>query len=149
MRDELLQPTVPAVDPSRPPPWRQSSQAYVAFFGGTLAATVIAVANSGRLGASPRQRAAILGTGLAVLALAVPLVLWSVRSDSGISLRLLTRIPAVAAYAIQARIVRPLDRAFSLRGGERASLWAPGLATVVGCGLVETFLFVLVVGYAR
>ncbi|MDQ1647234.1 MAG: hypothetical protein QOJ50_3418 [Cryptosporangiaceae bacterium] len=149
MRDELLQPTVPALDPSRTPPWRQSSQAYVAFFGGTLAGTVIAWVNSGRLGASARQRAAIVGTGVVLLALAVPVVLWAVRSDSGLSLRLLTRIPAVAAYGIQARIVRPLDRSFSLRGGERASLWAPGLVTVVGCGLVEAFLFVVVAGYAR
>ena len=70
MSDELLRPTIAAgVDP-KVQPWRLNSQAYVAFFGGVIAATTIAWLNSGRLGVERGKRWLIVATGAVLVWLA-------------------------------------------------------------------------------
>ncbi|MDQ3587759.1 MAG: OST3/OST6 family protein [Actinomycetota bacterium] len=49
-------------------PWRLSSQVYVAFFGGVLAVTVIALTNAPRLRTPVSRQAVIAGIGAIGLA---------------------------------------------------------------------------------
>jgi hypothetical protein len=37
-----------------------------------------------------------------------------------------------------------MDRAFQLRAGEYGSLWGPGIAAVIGGGLIEAILLAIV-----
>jgi len=146
MSDELLRPTIAAgVDP-KVQPWRLNSQAYVAFFGGVIAATIIAWLNSGRLGVERGKRWLIVATG--VLGLAVVVTLFAVLNDDGErtqSLRIFVRVIAVLCILAQMRWQRPMDRAFQLRGADYHSMWVLGPILTVGCAIAEALLLALVV----
>lgn len=146
MSDELLRPTIGADIDLSARPWRLMSQAYVAFFGGVIATTVIAVLNARRLGVPVNGRRQLLlsgGVGLVLAAAAIVLLTDELTASSGT--RLVIRVVAVLTCLFQLRIQQPMDRAFQLRGTEYKSLWGPGIAAVIGCGLLELGLLALVV----
>lgn len=146
MQDELLRPTIGAGVDLSARPWRLVSQTYVAFFGGVMASTAIAFLNARRLGVAADQRRLILGAGAAGLVVAAVVIsLLTADGSSSSGLRVAVRVVAVLACIVQLRIQRPMDRAFQLRGGEYGSLWGPGIAAVVGCGLLEAALLTAVV----
>ncbi|TDC17337.1 hypothetical protein [Kribbella albertanoniae] len=146
MSDELLRPTIgERVDP-KVRPWRLNSQAYVAFFGGVIAATIIASLNARRLGLDRGKRWMIIGTG--VVGLTAVIALYALLNDDGErtqSLRIVVRIVAVLCILVQMRWQRPMDRAFQLRGTDYHSMWVLGPILVVVCAIVEALLLALVV----
>jgi hypothetical protein len=144
MSDELLRPTIGADVDVTVRPWRLMSQAYVAFFGGVIAVTVIAWLNARRLGVPARGRRQILGSGLGgflLVALVLELLTGEVTVAPG--MRIVIRVIAVVTCLIQLRIQQPMDRAFQLRGGEYKSLWLPGLAAVIVGGVLEVVVLAL------
>jgi hypothetical protein len=146
--DDLLQPTVRTPRTTGGQPWRLQSLGYVAFLGGVIAGTTMTFLNAGRLGATLRQRWLVIAAGVLGLAVTIPLVIALYDPDRGSVYRLAARVVAVLAFLVQAWLVRPHDRAFQLRDGDYASLWGPGLAAVVACGLVEGILFSIILGFA-
>lgn len=141
MPDELLRPTIGADVDLSVRPWRLMSQAYVAFFGGVIATTLIAYLNAKRLGVAASKRRLILvlgGAGLVLAAVVLTLLTNELSDTSGV--RVAIRVVAVATCLAQLRIQQPMDRAFQLRNAEYASLWGPGIAAVIGCGLIEIAL---------
>ncbi|MEV8371340.1 hypothetical protein AB0P21_01330 [Kribbella sp. NPDC056861] len=146
MPDDLLRPTIGADVDMSARPWRLMSQAYVAFFGGVIATTVIAFLNARRLGVPVRGRWQIALSGLAGLLL-VAFVLEMLTGEVSVlsavdssGTRVVIRVIAVLTCLLQLRIQQPMDRAFQLRGAEYKSLWLPGLAAVIGGGLFEVGL---------
>lgn len=148
MPDDLLTPTITQTPASVKPPWRVDSLLYPAFFGGPLAAALLGAINAGRLGVTGRKLALIVTAGVAAFAavmIAVP-ILQAERTG-------LQRITVAAGGLVvwgvtQAMLRRPF-RAFSLRGGEPASLWGPGIAATIGLGFAQYVLLALVVAVAR
>jgi hypothetical protein len=137
----LLRPTIGADIDQSVRPWRLMSQAYVAFFGGVLAVTLIAFLNPRRLGVEASKRWLILALGVAGLVIAVVVVVvLADELDLSSGLRVAIRVVAVATCLAQLRIQQPMDRAFQLRSSEYASLWWPGVGAVFGCGLIEVAL---------
>jgi hypothetical protein len=120
----------------------------VAFLGGSLAGTAVAVVNATRLGLPRRAVLGLAGVGAAALAgsLALLSVAGTALGDAGPAL---LRLPAVAAYLVQARVQRRADRAHVLRGGEHAPLLRVGAAAVVVLGLLELLMAVAVVRAVR
>ncbi|WP_377271791.1 hypothetical protein [Peterkaempfera sp. SMS 1(5)a] len=133
--DPLLQPTLQQTSRGAAP-WRLSSQGYVAFFGGALAGTAVAVANAVRLGLPRRTVLVISAIGAAALALTIVLMLVVGDRAGNAGLGLLRLVP-VAAYLVQARLQRDRNRAFALQGGKHARLLGPGIAAVLVLGLLE------------
>jgi hypothetical protein len=140
MADELLRPTIVANVDLSVRPWRLMSQAYVAFFGGVIAVTVIAWLNARRLGVGAAQQRLILGVGAIALVVSAGVVVLLTDDDAGSGLRVATRVVAVLCCLVQLRLQRPMDRAFQLRGADYKSLWGPGIAAVIGLGLLEVLL---------
>ncbi|TDD57757.1 hypothetical protein E1263_22240 [Kribbella antibiotica] len=146
MSDDLLRPTIgDRVDPTVRP-WRLNSQAYVAFFGGVMAATMIAWLNSGRLGLDRGKRWLIVGTGVVGLAAVVAMfALLNADGERTQNLRILVRVVAVVCILLQMRWQRPMDRAFQLRGAEYHSMWVLGPILVLVFGILEAVLLAVVV----
>ena len=146
-RDELLQPTLqdasvpPRVDP-RSRPWRLASQFYVAFFGGPIAATIVAFENARRLRMPERTCRWIAWIGaLATLLLVVAAAVWiaEVRvpvGDVRREMRLIPRAAALALFGVFYSMQRMPDRLYAHREAARGaepygSLWRFGIASVV------------------
>ncbi|WP_433169105.1 hypothetical protein [Kribbella sp. CA-247076] len=145
MPDDLLRPTIGAGVDLKVRPWRLMSQAYVAFFGGAIASTVITFLNARRLGVSAARRGLIVLTGVVgVAAVIAVFVLSGGDRDYSYGLRILVRLVAVGCCLVQLHLQRPMDRAFQLRGGDYASLWGPGIAAVVGGFAVDALIEELV-----
>ncbi|MGW7681787.1 hypothetical protein ACWGID_13665 [Kribbella sp. NPDC054772] len=145
MPDELLRPTIGAGVDLSVRPWRLMSQTYVAFFGGVLASTVVAYLNAGRLGVDAAKRRLILLTGLVgLVAVFAVFALFERDADVTSGLRVSTRVVAVLCFLVQARLQRPMDRAFQLRGTDYGSLWRVGIAATVGGAVAETLILLLV-----
>jgi phosphoglycerol transferase MdoB-like AlkP superfamily enzyme len=140
MADELLRPTITANVDLSVRPWRLMSQAYVAFFGGVIAVTVIAFLNARRLGVDAARQWQILAVGVVALVVSAAVVVFLTDDDASSGLRIATRVVAVVCCLVQLRIQRPMDRAFQLRGTDYKSLWVPGIAAVIGLGLLELAL---------
>jgi hypothetical protein len=140
MADELLRPTIVANVDLSVRPWRLMSQAYVAFFGGVIAVTVIAWLNARRLGVGAARQRLILGVGAISLVVSAAVVVLMTGDDADSGLRVVTRVVAVLCCLVQLRLQRPMDRAFQLRGTDYKSLWGPGIAAVIGLGLLELLL---------
>jgi hypothetical protein len=144
MPDELLRPTIGADVDLSVRPWRLMSQAYVAFFGGVIAVTMIAWLNARRLGVPARGRWLILLSGLGGFGLgAVVLQLLTDEVTIVSETRVVIRVIAVLTCLVQLRIQQPMDRAFQLRGAQYKSLWLPGLAAIVVGGVLEVVLLML------
>lgn len=145
MSDELLRPTVQGPIGTSEKPWRLNSQSYVAFFGGVLASTTIAVVNAKRLGVPPDKRRLMIGVG--ALAFVVAVLVGAVLAGDGSSAaRVSTRVVAVVAILGLIRFQQPMDRAFARRSGEYASLWGPGLLAVFTLGIVEVLIIAALAG---
>ncbi|GAA0588048.1 hypothetical protein GCM10009534_22890 [Kribbella sandramycini] len=126
-------------------PWRLMSQAYVAFFGGVIAVTVVAWVNSRRLGVDAGKRRLIVLTGVAGLAVVIALFAFLPFDEPNSGLRVIVRAVAVVACLVQMRLQRQMDRAFQLRGVEYASLWMVGLLLTFSGIIVDYLLLRLVV----
>ena len=95
----LFEPTVQdhaprRLEAERDRPWRLQSQGYVAFFGGPLAITAIAMISSSKLGLPRPERLKILAAGIAGFVIALALAatvlqggLWRLAVSSGRSTR--------------------------------------------------------------
>lgn len=146
-RDDLLQATVGDDHRVFEPPWRVASQIYVAFFGGSLAVTVIAWVNARRLRMEDRSRLWILVAGAIAIAATFALYLAILDPSEEIALASMggrrwarwgSRIVAVVLWIVLARIQNPAARRYQVRGdGEYSSLWLPGLGAVFGLGFIQ------------
>lgn len=137
MPDELLRPTIGAGVDLSVRPWRLLSQSYVAFFGGVIAATVIASLNARRLGVDAAKRRLILvigGIGFVVAAAVFIVLERRLGADDPYSAvpNVAMTVIAVVCSILQQRLQRPMDRAFQLRGSDYRSLWGPGIAATLG-----------------
>jgi len=134
--EELLAPTLGhrrAAPTGSDRPWRLGSQVYVAFFGGAIAVTPIAIMNGLKLGI--RRDRLVLMALAGILGLVGTLVLAATWGDrSGLSA--IVRLPALAAWGVMWAVQRVPDRAYvqwTPEEDEYASLVGPGIAlTVVG-----------------
>lgn len=148
--DDLLTPSLSAAPSTmlRERPWRVNSQFWIAFLGGIVPATVVALINARRLGLRPAASRLILAIGSGTFLITLLWLAWqaeaaaSLRSLSQpanrVPLRLGTRVLAVLAYLAMARIQRPAERRYRLFYGDTyASLWQPGLMICLGGGLVQ------------
>ena len=147
--DELLTPTLGeqhARTPSAERPWRLGSQVYVAFFGGVLAVTAIAILNARRLGMAQKTQWLMGAVGAAGLAGALTVV---ALIDSGSSSRVPARIVALAACGVLYLIQRSADRVYHYHARDDDpydSLLGPGLIACFTVGILEAILIVLVRG---
>ena len=140
--DDLLQPTLAGREEAQheTPPFRLSSQVYVAFFGGPLAVGGIGAFNAGILQMPKRAIAAIVA--VAVVAEAAFLTVFAVAGleDSG---RLVSTVAGLAAFGAIYLIQRSADRVYHFHSREEEpyqSLFVPGLVAVVCARIVEAGL---------
>jgi hypothetical protein len=143
--DELLRPALAGVEQALPVegrrPWRLSSQLYVGFFGGAIAATVIAWMNATRLGLSQRDRLLIAGVGVVgLVAAAVAVAVTDPGDLTGI--RFALHVSGIATAAVQRPLQAKADRRYGFRHGDSAydSLWVPGLVAVLVLGTAQNGL---------
>jgi len=143
-REGLISPTLQDHAPPRTAdsPWALGSQVYVAFFGGALAVTAIALVNARRLGLPKKSRVAIGATGGAafVASIAVAALLFSGGGDGDApsGLRVAVQLVGIAGWGIQYLIQRPWDRLFqAFDEREYDSLLGPGLLAVLTLGLLQ------------
>jgi hypothetical protein len=126
-------------------PWRLGSQFYVAFFGGPLAIGAIGFLNGKRLALSQQRLWAIAGTGIAgFLALVVAV---AVLIDPGGRARLLVAVAGVVSFLGIRELQKDPDRLYGLNRDEDDaydSLWGPGLAAVLVCGIAQAIVLVAV-----
>jgi hypothetical protein len=149
--DELLRPTVPDEAP-RPDgaerPMRLGSQFYVAFLGGAIGATIIALLNAAALGLPARKRWIIAGLGLLGL-VASGLVMGIAGLDAGGNdTGLVVRVIGVVAWGGMYLVQRSADRVYGYRSkgeDEYDSMWTAGIAAVLA-GLLAQFVAAEIVG---
>ena len=149
--DALLSPTLQDYVPRSQDgskPWRLGSQVYVAFFGGVLAVTAIALINARRLRVPRRGMLAIAGAGAAGLVGVVAFAaLFIGAGDPPRGARVATQLIAIASWGLMFLVQRPWDRlhaAFSEEDEDEAyeSLVGPGLVAVFTLGLAQlAFVF--------
>jgi hypothetical protein len=147
-----LQDHVPRHERTALQPWRLGSQVYVAFFGGVLAVTAIALINAGLLRAPGRVRAGILACGAAGLAVVVLLASLLLSGDDvPEGARTALTLVGVAAWGGMYLLQRPWDRVYSSFSRESdedelyESLVGPGLVAVIA-GFVTQTAIVTAVG---
>ena len=140
-----LQEHVPRHERTALQPWRLGSQVYVAFFGGVLAVTAIALINAGLLRAPGRVRAGILAcgaAGLAVVVLVASLLLSGDDVPDGARTALI--LVGVAAWGGMYLLQRSWDRIYVSFAREKEddelyeSLVGPGLVAVIVGFLTQT-----------
>jgi hypothetical protein len=152
--EDLLTPTLQGHLPrTGVRPWRLGSQVYVAFFGGVLGVTAIALMNAGMLHAPARVRAGILAIGAAgfaaVLAAAVLLLGGDSAPDGA---RIPLTLVGVVAWGGMFLLQRPYDRIYATFSRESdedelyESLLGPGIAAVIAGFLVQGIIVAAVAG---
>jgi fatty acid desaturase len=125
-------------------PWRLGSQFYVAFFGGPLAIGAIGFLNGKRLELSQQRLWAIAAAALAgflALVVAVAVV------DPGGRARVMIAVAGVASFLVIRELQKDPDRLYAINRDEDDaydSLWGPGLAAVLVCGIAEAVVLVAV-----
>lgn len=125
-------------------PWRLGSQFYVAFFGGPLAIGAIGFLNGKRLALSQQRLWAIAGASIAGF---LALVVAAVVIDPGGRARVLVAVAGVVAFLGIRELQKDPDRLYGLNRDEDDaydSLWGPGLAAVLVCGIAEAIVLVAV-----
>lgn len=147
--DDLLQPTVTDdVQRSGPLPWRLGSQFWVAFFGGSVAVTTIALLNAARLRMPRQKRWWIAIAGVLAVGLTAGVYYWlqaSVEKNVNSSIRLAWRVISVALYLVLRKIQdRDDDHHLVFGGGQYASLWGPGIAVTIAGAVIQGLLFYMV-----
>jgi uncharacterized membrane protein YfcA len=138
--DELFSPSLRdrVEAPAGERPWRLGSQFYVAFFGGPLAAAAIGVLNGRRLGIGDRRLVAIAAAGIAALGLALAVAATLDTDDA--RPRFIVVVAGVATYFVVRQLQKAADERYRRgRPDEQIydSLWWPGLAAVVVCGIIS------------
>src|SRR5918992_1543771 len=110
--DDLLRPTLSDARP-RPneltPPYRVSSQGYVAFFGGVLAVTIVALINARRLQMPLRPR--LLMAGVGALAVAGEVIAATLITGDQ-SPRIIRTLAALAAFGVFYWLQRSAERVY-------------------------------------
>jgi hypothetical protein len=144
--DHLFEPTLGAPrarSDSGPRPWRLDSQGYVSFFGGPLAAALVGVLNGRRLGLQTPRLVWIAATGLVAFAVAAAVI-----AGTGSEVpRLVLIVAGVLTYVVSRRLQKPADERWRVGRSDDeayASLWAPGLAIVVGAALATGVALVMI-----
>ncbi|MBO4207566.1 hypothetical protein [Micromonospora echinofusca] len=145
--DPLLTPTITATPPVGVPPWRPQSLLVPAVLGGVLAVTVLGLVNAGRLDQSRSARLALLGTGLLALGARIAVTLLLTPSVGGPARAVGAAAGVLTWLTVRGTQSRPF-RAYELRGGEPARLFWPGLAAIVGFGVVEAVLLAVLLAWA-
>jgi hypothetical protein len=147
--DDLFAPSLSQTErrelPDGERPWRLNSQAYVAFFGGPLAAATIAFLNGRRLGLGTRSLAAIAVAGVAAFVAAIVLVA-TLDSDS-VSPRILVAASGIAAFLAMRQLQHGADRRYSVGQTDDSaydSLVRIGLLVTVVAGLASAAVLVAV-----
>jgi hypothetical protein len=140
--DDLLQPTLAGREQVRhgTPPFRLSSQVYVAFFGGALAVGAIGAFNAALLGMRRMQIAAIAAIGLALEA---ALIVVSGLADLESQARIASTVAGLIAFGGIFLIQRSADRVYhyhSRADEPYQSLFVPGLIAVIAARIVEAAL---------
>ena len=147
---DLLTPTLAEHRPrdwSSPLPWRLGSQVFVAFLGGPVAVTIIAVLNGGRLRMPGSQLGVMAGIGVAGT---IGAVLAARFIDAGVAPRLLVQIAGVVTYGALFVLQRSPDRVHSTFSphddpdDDYDALWGPGLLAVLAGWAVQWPLAVAV-----
>ncbi len=167
--DDLLAPSlqgrVYTVEPPAKRPWRLGPQFFVAFFGGSLAITLIAFLNAGRLGLSAGRRWSMLGVGL-VWGLTGPAVMIHGFMNleaigqlfgSGVApetlLRIVGKAFALLLFGLFYLLQQKPDRAYGYRYARAeepyASLWVPGLLAIVGFAALQVAIIAFFIGAQR
>jgi hypothetical protein len=148
--DDLFTPTLvdlPARPAGTPRPWRLSSQLYVAFLGGPLAAAAVAWLNGRRLGLEPARLRLVPAVG--ALGLGVALAVAAAAHASGSVPRIVSQVSGIACFFVLRELQRPADHRYRMaargKGDAYESLLGPGLAIAVVCGLITAAIFVPVV----
>jgi hypothetical protein len=127
-----------------PRPWRLGSQVYVAFFGGVIAATAIAIENARRLRAPQQVMWSIGGAGLLGL-IGVVAVAVTVSSE----VRIAVQVASVAAWGLMFLAQRQWDRiyqVFSPHDEPYGSLLGPGLLAVLVGGVIQIAIVIALSG---
>lgn len=112
----------------------------MAFLGGSLAATAIAIFNARRHGMPLSKQIAIAVVGVATFAgvLVAAAVLSSDSGDRPSELRVAVQVASVLGWGVMYLIQRPYDRIFTAFGErEYESLVGPGLIAVLVLGAVQ------------
>jgi hypothetical protein len=145
--DDLLRPTISA-EPLEPrkKPWRVQSQLWVAFFGGILAVTVIAIINARRLGIERQKRWLMATAGLIALGILFALWMRQPLADDFMAyaratrnFRFLGRFIAVALFLLLAWFQKRADaHHLVFATGDYASLWAAGVGASIGLGTLQS-----------
>lgn len=143
--DDLLQPTVATHAPRTGPlPFRLGSQFWVAFFGGTIAVTFIALVNAARLRMPVAKRWWIVAVGVLGVLASAGVFYWVEAGDAkstGSTLRLAWRVVGVLVYLVLRKIQdRDDDHHTVFGGGEYASMWIPGILACVAGFLTNALL---------
>ncbi|MFI5938520.1 hypothetical protein [Actinoplanes sp. NPDC051494] len=131
MHEQLFRPTMGGRPAPGRRPWRPTSIAYPAFFGGPLTAAVLGIVNGRRLGL-PAERLVVIGAaGLFAFAVRVAAggEIFDVRRWGGIA--------GLLVWLLVLALQRKPFRAFLFGRAEPANLVWPGLAALVSCGLLE------------
>jgi Kef-type K+ transport system membrane component KefB len=138
--NELLRPTLTDARP-RPKelmrPYRVSSQGYVAFFGGVLAVTIVALINARRLGMSMRSR--MLMGGAAAVAVTVEVIAATLLTGDQ-SPRLVRTLAALAAFGVFYWLQRSPERVYEYHATDEEpfeSLLPLGIFVCLLPGLLE------------
>ena len=167
--DDLLAPSlqgrVYTVEPPAKRPWRLGPQFFVAFFGGSLAITLIAFLNAGRLGLSPGQRWSMLGGGLLWGLVGLAGTVYGFMNVEAIGqlagggitpetlLRIVGKACALLLFGLFYLLQKKPDRAYGYRYAKAeepyASLWVPGLLAVIGFAALQVALVAFFIGAQR
>jgi len=149
-RNALLAPTLQdhVAEPVRERPWRLGSQVYVAFFGGCIAVTAIALINATKLRVPNPQRIAIAVAGVVGLAATLVFAALAISgSDVPDGARVATQLIAIAAWGPMYLIQRQRDNIYQVFYAESEdqdeayeSLIGPGLAAVIVGGAIQLAL---------
>jgi hypothetical protein len=135
--DDLLRPTLTRPQTVQTPPFRVSSMGYVAFFGGVLAVTIVALVNARRLNLTTRAQALMVGAAAA--AIAGELIAAGLISGDQ-SPRLVRTLAALAAFGVFYWLQRSPERVYAYHAKQDEpfdSLVPLGIAVCLVPGIPE------------
>lgn len=141
--DELFSPTIRNEPLPRPAPYRVGSNVYVGFFGGPVAASLVAAVNARRLSVRSEARRNVLLVGLVFVVLTL-VVAFVVPADANArAVRLPVQLLGAVCAVVQSRFLVSRERYWQGRGVTPASLWGFGFVAVLGAGVVNALLITL------
>lgn len=153
--DDLFQPSLKKQAPIYvDKPWALENQFWVAFFGGTLAITVLAYLNSQRFKMTIAAQRRILLVGLAGVFLTIILAVVLGGMDlpdywaEGRAGRMAGRVVAILTYLVLHRLQVPANRLYrAFYDGRYESLWQVGVVIVLVVGAIQGLLVYVVTAF--